>query len=277
MSSKSLEVKESWTIQISTKEQLQVIEKKLRDGLFKPEKVYVESELILDEKWNTTIPSEMIYIALPYCMRQKDTPLLDKLIAIIKKQGYNGCLVRNMEEYGYLKEIGYEGVLLGDASLYVWNSYSKDFWKDRLDTITCPYELNKKEYTRLFDNLPYEKVVYGRLPMMVTANCIRKTMGKCNGTNNAEYAVLTDRYQKKFPVKQNCRYCYNIVYNSVPLSLHKEIEKGAEYPVRRLVFTIENAEETKAILNYYRLLDEGLSEELPFDEFTTGHEKRGVE
>ena len=146
-----------------------------------------------------------------------------------------------------------------------------------MDGLTCPVELNKKEYTRLFDDISYEKVVYGRLPMMITANCVRKTMGKCTGEKSEEYAVLTDRYQKKFPVKQNCVYCYNIVYNSVPLSLHKELEKGVEYPMKRLVFTVENAEETKVVLNYYKSLSEGETTELPFYEFTTGHEKRGVE
>ncbi len=271
------EEKKGWSIQISTMEQLKIVEDALQEGMIHPERVLLESELLLADKWKTAIPASKIYIALPYCMRQKDIPVLDKLIAIIKKQGYNGCLVRNIEEYGYLKKIGYEGVLVGDASLYVWNSYSKEFWRERLDSMTCPFELNKKEYTRLFNDIPYEKVVYGRLPMMVTANCVRKTMGKCTGGNAAEYTVLTDRYQKKFPVKNNCFYCYNIVYNSVPLSLHKELEKGTEYPIKRLVFTVESAEETKAILNYYKSLKDGNVKELPFDEFTTGHEKRGVE
>lgn len=273
----TIEEKKGWTIQISTMDQLKVVERLFLDGEIKPEKVYVESELLLSENWNTIISSELIYVALPYCMRQKDIPILDKLIAIIKQQGYNGCLVRNIEEYGYLKKIGYEGAVIGDASLYVWNSYSKFFWRDRMDGLTCPVELNKKEYTRLFDDISYEKVVYGRLPMMITANCVKKTMGKCTGEKSEEYAVLTDRYQKKFPVKQNCAYCYNIVYNSVPLSLHKELEKGVEYPMKRLVFTVENAEETKVVLNYYKSLSEGETTELPFYEFTTGHEKRGVE
>ncbi len=271
------DAKQEWTIQISTMQQLKVVETAMQEGVIKAERIYVESELLLVDDWETTIPAAKIYIALPYCMRQKDTSLLDKLIAIIKKQGYNGCLVRNIEEYGYLKHIGYEGALIGDASIYVWNSYSNAFWKERLDTITCPYELNKKEYSRLFVDMSYEKIVYGRLPMMITANCVRKTMGKCTNGRSAEYAVLTDRYQKKFPVKHNCLYCYNTVYNSVPLSLHKELEKGAEYPMKRLVFTIESAEETKAVLNYYKLLDEGKTTDLPFNEFTTGHEKRGVE
>ena len=55
------------------------------------------------------------------------------------------------------------------------------------------------------------------------------------------------------------------------------MEKGVEYPMKRLVFTVENAEETKVVLNYYKSLSEGETTELPFYEFTTGHEKRGVE
>ncbi len=269
--------KQGLSIQISTMEQLEVVEAALKEGMNMPDYIYIESNLLFLDDWKTNIPSEKIYVALPYCLREKDIPTLDKLIAIMLKQGYNGFLVRNIEEYAYLKKKEYKGALIADASIYVWNSYSKDFWKDRLDGLTCPYELNKKEYSRLFEDIVYEKVIYGRLPMMVTANCVRKTMGKCTKGKSTENAILIDRYQKKFLVQHNCRYCYNIVYNSVPMSLHKEIEKGVNFPLKRLVFTVENAEETKAVLEFYKALDEGKTLELPFDEFTTAHEKRGVE
>lgn len=265
------------TIQISTKEQLKVVEDLMAQGEFCPESIYVESELLLHADWTTNIPPDMIYVALPYCMRLKDVPLIHKVIANVKKQGYNGLLVRNIEEYAYLKQCSYEGEIIGDAGIYIWNSYAKTFWENKLTTITCPYELNKKEYTRLFGDSPYEKVVYGRLPMMITANCVRKTMGQCISGKESVNVILTDRYQKRFPVKHNCSYCYNIIYNSVPLSLHKDFVQDEKKHSNRLIFTIENADETRAVLCYYRLLSEGMDTKAPFDEFTTAHEKRGVD
>ena len=61
--------------------------------------------------------------------------------------------------------------------------------------------------------------------MMVTANCIRKTAGGClrrKGKRAASENMvrLLDRYRTEFPVETDCGYCYNIIYNSVPISLH---------------------------------------------------------
>lgn len=83
---------------------------------------------------------------------------------------------------------------------------------------------------------------------------------------------LTDRYHKRFPVVRNCTHCFNVIYNSVPLSLHKDMEKWHSI-TERLDFTTETEEETFRILQYYG----GVYKELPFADYTTGHEKRGVE
>ena len=100
--------------------------------------------------------------------------------------------------------------------------------------------------------------------MMVTANCVAKTMDKCRHGKENSLAVLTDRYHKKFPVEICCTYCMNIIYNSVPISLHKDITEGrAEYS-KRLMFTIENELETKAVLDFYEKAAQGQSCEPPF-------------
>lgn len=75
------------------------------------------------------------------------------------------------------------------------------------------------------------------------------------------------------------------MYNSVPLSLHREIGKWAERAILRLQFTVENGEETAACLDFFlKELHNSASpgritedfEKPPFGEYTTGHEKRGV-
>lgn len=110
---------------------------------------------------------------------------------------------------------------------------------------------------------------------MISANCLNKTRGVCN--KKQQIIILKDRYEKKFPVYTDCFSCYNIIYNSVPLSLHKLFEKkmnpGGNY---RLDFTTENQNETMQIIRYFSGISENY--QAPFyKEYTTGHLKRGVE
>ena len=107
--------------------------------------------------------------------------------------------------------------------------------------------------------------------MMATANCLSKTIWGCR-PGKGERTDLIDRYQKEFPVIINCKHCMNIIYNSVPLSLHQDMERWSETTDVRLDFTIESGTETKQILRAF--VGGG---ELPYREYTTGHEKRGVE
>ena len=121
------------------------------------------------------------------------------------------------------------------------------------------------------------QVVYGRLPMMVTANCVRKTNGGCIAGKKGESKplILTDRYGKEFPVAVNCRQCYNTIYNSLPLSLHKLAEKRkGKY---RLDFTIEDEKETERIITFFCRCYKQDGGEPPYEEYTTGHSKRGAD
>ena len=160
----------------------------------------------------------------------------------------------------------------------VWNEEAIDFWENKVEGITCPVELNKKEWQTLFRDCNVEKNVYGRVPMMITANCISKTGGKCLRGNCSTTAYLTDRYKKKFPVIVQCNYCMNIILNSVPLSLHnKDCVKWYDSAMKRLSFTIEETGEVEMILKFFSDIHNGKEVQPPFDEYTTGHEKRGAE
>ena len=57
--------------------------------------------------------------------------------------------------------------------------------------------------------------------------------------------VLTDRMKTDFPVLCDCGYCYNIIFNSVPVSLHNEMERviRLEPASVRLYFTTEEPRE----------------------------------
>ncbi|MDE7253595.1 MAG: U32 family peptidase [Acetatifactor sp.] len=239
-----------------------------------------------------------IIIALPSIIRSNDIPFLEKIwtIYLQDKDVIQGFLARSMDGLGYLKEmIGKheaKPAIYTDAGLYVWNHGSlrcirelcrvdndtneKSDQDSLLEGFCLPYELRAAEQRQLLEKcaVPCEKIVYGRIPLMVTANCIANTTEGCQKSKPDEVSFLIDRYQKRFPVLRNCRHCMNIIYNSLPLSLHAGLSKWRESVDFRLDFTIEDAGETTRILRYFLSDAKG---DLPYTEYTTGHEKRGVE
>ena len=113
---------------------------------------------------------------------------------------------------------------------------------------------------------------------MVSANCIYKTNAACrlSHKNGVHRGYLKDRYDKVFTALTNCKYCYNIIYNSVPLSLHKKYNRTIS-GFYRLQFSLENAEDMQYILDYYEKWMKGVACDFPIKEYTTAHENRQVE
>ncbi|SFK45720.1 putative protease [Lachnospiraceae bacterium KH1T2] len=213
---------------------------------------------------------------MPYVMR--DEPKAEK-VHIAK--GANGVLVRNYEEMGFVKESEFRGDVIADASLYSFNSEAAEALKEAgITKETLPLELNVHEM-RKRGTLGTELVIYGRTPLMITANCLYLTEHHKCGRNIPEgYSLmLTDRKNVKFPTVCECRYCYNVIYNSVPVSLHKEIEVIESLGVDsvRLNFTTETPEEAKMITEYFVDLFNGVDDEPPFKDYTRGHFRKGVE
>ena len=114
-------------------------------------------------------------------------------------------------------------------------------------------------------------IVYGYFPMMISAGCIQKTTRGC--LKKSGQTTITDRYRNPFVVKNECDYCYNILYNYVPLYLGDRMEEVYQIgPGRiRLMFTTERQQEVRQILSAYF---EG--KELPEGTYTRGHWKRGI-
>lgn len=266
-----------WSINISTKNQWDAFREYYDNTSLNIRRIYLESELVKEEGISGKAYQGKMYIALPYCFRQKDYEEFIKIVAYAKNQDYNGFLARNIETIAFLKKMRYDGEVIADASVYVWNSGSLEFWSQRMNGITYPYELNFREGFELLKNRNCEKVLYGRLPMMITANCIQKTINGCNPVKKQRILPLQDRYQKVFPVYTNCTFCHNIIYNSVPLSLHKDMRRYEESFTCRLMFTVEDKKQTLEVFKFFEALYKGEKPQVPYQDYTTGHEKRGVE
>ena len=91
-------------------------------------------------------------------------------------------------------------------------------------------------------------ILYEYYPLMTSAQCVHANTRGCDKKRGLSY--LKDRYQVQFPVKNFCTYCYNVVYNSLPVLLFSNLEELKKAGIRdfRMDFTMESAKETKAIL-----------------------------
>ena len=216
-----------------------------------------------------------IYLALPYIFRTD-------ISRTLPPPCFDGVLARNYEELRWLKEGGYKGAIRIDFNLYTFNRQARMEFFDQTgcERDTVPLELNRFEWEERGSE-ESELMVYGRIPMMISAQCLNQTFGECRGRRNGvDFLQLKDRYHKEFPVLVNCVDCVNIIYNSVPLSLHAGMEKIRKTGAAgiRLVFTDERSDCRKKIIRAYRACINGQEiVDFPVKETTTGHWKRGVE
>jgi len=294
-----LRTQAQWAFSVHTKAQLEAVTEWILAKCMEISiRIYVEGDLIV-QHWTAVSAlcrklSEhcTIYVALPYILRETEHRYLELLFERVEHSRlFQGVLVRSMDGMGYLHQRGKGITCRTDAGVYVWNLsavYALCAMQRvgsegvLVEGFCLPYELKASEQRKLLGKLPCEKIVYSRIPMMITANCLYRTTGQCKkGTEKGSCpdtakpsAMLRDRYHMNFPVDINCLHCMNIIYNSVPFSLYQEILKWKEQVDLRMDFTIESAEETEQLLNLFLC-----GKPLPQKEYhtTTGHEKRGVE
>ena len=163
----------------------------------------------------------------------------------------------------------------GDFGLNVFNSRAVAFWQGQgLDSVTLSFELRHQQVRQIRKYLPCEAIVYGRLPLMITENCMIGNAGGCRGDKRLCQGdnYLTDRTGARFPLlgQYGCR-CE--VENSRVLFLADKPEwRQAGLAYARLRFTTETPAQCDAVLRQYL----GENVDMPED-FTRGLFYRGVE
>ncbi len=284
---------QEFSVSVATKEQLGAYKQWYEKHSEVPvSRLYLNANLLLEDKGLLSDRKQYpkIILTMPYILRKKDYADMQDILDLANAHNtiIKGIQVRSLEGLGFLLGQGYQGEIYTDAGFYVWNQRTLQEWQPYLSGFCLPYELKQGECRALMQcGIPAERIVYGRIPMMITANCVAKTTRGCKkqAVQAAQTARLTDRFRKEFPVALECRQCMNIIYNSVPLSLHGKLHKWQNQVTYGLYFTIENQQETCAVLDYF-LLQMPRTEgnqlkqnqiQPPFGEYTTGHEKRGVE
>ncbi len=220
------------------------------------------------------------YLVLPHIYRAEAAQYFEEKKDLFLAAGFDGAVIRAWEEIALMNRWAPEFPLVVDFGSYTMNRRAEDFIRrmapGRPLTFTVPVELNSREL-EIRGCEGTELLVYGSIPMMVTAQCMKKTVEKCTG--RPEVLFLRDRMGKEFPVKNHCRFCYNTIYNSSPLSLLKDKKRidGLGPEALRLSFTTEDAETAVAMIRAFAgaFLEE--KETRLSGEYTRGHFKRGVE
>ena len=218
-----------------------------------------------DDVKSLTKRNKKVYLMLPTIFRADSSDYFVSIAKELDKVSFEGFVVKNYEEL-YLTENLFTGkkVIL-DHNMYTFNDVSKSaFFEHGVSGDTVPLELNSREIMHR-NNTGSQMIVYGYYPLMTTANCVHKNTKGCDKKQKLIY--LKDRYNKSFAVCNNCKECYNTIYNSLPTMLTKNISKLKEAGIRsfRYSFTIETPKQIKAVM------------ENKAAEYTNGHYKRGVE
>lgn len=218
-----------------------------------------------DDVKSLTKRNKKVYLMLPTIFRADSSDYFVSIAKELDKVSFEGFVVKNYEELYLTENLFIDKKIILDHNMYTFNDVSKSaFFEHGVSGDTVPLELNSREIMHR-NNIGSQMIVYGYYPLMTTANCVHKNTKDCDKKQKLIY--LKDRYNKSFAVCNNCKECYNTIYNSLPTMLIKNISKLKEAGIRsfRYSFTIETPKQIKAVM------DDKVAE------YTNGHYKRGVE
>lgn len=218
-----------------------------------------------DDVKSLTKRNKKVYLMLPTIFRADSSDYFVSIAKELDKVSFEGFVVKNYEELYLTENLFTDKKIILDHNMYTFNDVSRSvFFEHGVSGDTVPLELNSREIMHR-NNIGSQMIVYGYYPLMTTANCVHKNTKGCDKKQKLIY--LKDRYNKSFAVCNNCKECYNTIYNSLPTMLTKNISKLKEAGIRsfRYSFTIETPKQIKAVM------DDKVAE------YTNGHYKRGVE
>ena len=244
-----------------------------------PARIYLPLELLADLPHLPEADTQWCAI-LPRVWRDRDEADLRRRLEKARELGIDVVLVGNIGHLPLTRGLGLS--LYGDFGLNVYNSRSLDYLRRKgLASACLSFELRFSQIRDLKKLLPAEALVYGRLPLMITENCLVQNQEGCGlsaagplvpaGAPCRESHALHDRTGAAFPLLPAFGHRME-VQNSRPLWLaDRETWKRLGLAFARLRFTTERPEACVEILRAYR------TGGAPPEIFTRGLYERGVE
>ena len=221
-----------------------------------------------------------LYLELPPVLRSLNLSEFEDLIDFAKGNDLiKGVYANQHDAYELLKEKGFSKEICSNVNIYSYNNMSASLNSKLFDEITAPLELSLYDIPEI--NKSFSFLMYGRAPLMHTANCVLKTTGKCRkvSSDKENFVTLKDRLGVDFKVYTQCddSLCFNTIYNSKPTSLHKYFNRLKDRHLKCFIFsfTDENTNDMGKITDFFENVFNGINSEPPYD-FTAFHMKNGI-
>ncbi len=236
-------------VQVTTREQ--ITDKLLRT---KPGILYVPLHILaLDPVFCHELRRRVnVAAVLPRIVQDNELDRLRNDLQLVKKMGVKEVLAGNLGLLLVAKELGFQ--IRGDFGLNVYNSGSVALMKTlELASATLSFEMTLPQIRDVSKAVPCEIFAYGRLPLMVTENClIRSRTGSC--TCNLGACKLVDKTGAEFPVIKDGDKCRSILLNGKKLNWldrQEDLNRLGLWALR-LYFTTENPKEVDQVLTCWQ-------------------------
>ena len=237
------------TVQVTNREQITGRLLKLR-----PAVLYIPLHLLLDEAFCRDITQKAeVCAVLPRIVHDGELPQLRGQLRSVRQWGVRDALVGNLGLLLPVRECGLRA--RGDFGLNLYNSGAVYTARElELRSACLSFEMTLPQVRDVSKAVPCELLAYGRLPLMVTENCLIKgRTGQCSCHLGG--AKLTDKTGAEFPVIKDGDSCRSVLLNGKKLNWldrQDDLSRLGLWAVR-LYFTTENPKEVDQVLGDYRM------------------------
>ena len=216
-----------------------------------PQAIYVPLHLLTQEPElfrDLVERGQHIVAALPRIVHDGELEGLKQELRLARSIGVREALVGNLGLLLTVRECGLR--IRGDFGLNIFNSRAVDLCRQmELISATLSFEMTLPQIRDISKSVDTEMLIYGRMPLMVTENCIMKNRtGQCVCQQGPQ--KLVDRTGAEFPIIKDGRSCRSVLLNGKKLSLLDRREDLSRLGLwgLRLYFTTENAREVDRCL-----------------------------
>ncbi len=237
------------TVQVTSREQITGRLLKMN-----PAVLYVPMHILAEDPvfCVTLVRKTRICAVLPRIVHDAALPQLKQTLRDLKNLGVREALVGNLGLLLPVRECGLRA--RGDFGLNLYNSGAVYTARElELQSACLSFEMTLPQIRDVTKAVPCEIFAYGRLPLMVTENCvIRGKTGDCVCQMGA--TKLTDKTGSDFPIIKDGTSCRSVLLNGKKLNWLDRQDDLARLGLWaiRLYFTTENAKEVDQVLNAYQ-------------------------
>ena len=237
----------AFTVQVTSREQ--VTARLLR---MKPALLYIPIHLLVEDmNWSREVSARVdVCAVLPRIVHDKEMPKLKQSMDILRGIGIDQVLVGNLGLLIPARESGMR--IRGDYGLNLYSSAAVNMAREwEMRSACLSFEMTLPQIRDVSKAVNCEILAYGRLPLMVTENCLIKgRTGEC--TCHLAPTKLIDKTGAEFPMIKDGNSCRSVLLNGKKLYLLDRKDDLGQLGLwaYRLYFTTENTREVDQVLSY---------------------------